>query len=495
MRGFLDPVKMSLRNKLILARECHTQENTIFLMLMEILELWKATLGELELTISKPSFTTWFKQTKLLEISDERAVISVPNTFTQRFLEHKYNPAIIKSLQNVSGQKIKEVTYKTHTSSMLNTLDLSSKDVSSVLASSFIDNTASMNTLPIDAHGLNPRYTFENFVVGKANESAFAAAQAVVANPGVTYNPLFIYGSTGLGKTHLLQAVGHYLLKKNPDLNIIYVTCENFVNDFVSYLQTGRAKEFKDRYRNVDLFLVDDVQFFIGKAGSIEEFFNTFNELHQHNKQMVFTCDRQPDAIPTIEPRMISRFKSGIAAEIISPDFETRTAILASKCKDKGFFLDNDSIHFVASIIQSNVRELEGALNKIIAVHQFKNIKPSLSTVKSILSTMVVNTNQNQSISPKAFIEAVANFYNLKFDDLIGKNKEQRVAMPRQIAMFLLRKDTNYSFPFIGQEVGGRDHTTVMHAYNKISKELEVNNRLREEIEMIKKRVYLVEKP
>ena len=460
-------------------------------MLMDISELWKATLGELELTISKPSFTTWFKQTKLLEISETNAVISVPNTFTQRFLEHKYNPAIIKSLQNVSGHKIKEVTYKTHSASMVNTLD-QSKDVSGV---GVIYPSAPMANLPVDSHGLNPRYTFENFVVGKANESAFAAAQAVVANPGVTYNPLFIYGSAGLGKTHLLQAVGHYLLKKNSGLKIIYVTCEAYVNDFINCVQTKHAREFKDRYRNVDLFLVDDVQFLVGKTGSIEEFFHTFNELHQHNKQMVFTCDRQPDAIPTIEPRMISRFKSGITAEIIAPDFETRSAILASKCKDKGFYLDNDSNHYVASIIQSNVRELEGALNKIIAVHQFKNIKPSLSTIKSVLSTMVVNTNQNQSVSPKTFLEAVAAFYNLKMDDLIGKNKEQRVALPRQIAMFLLRKDTSYSFPFIGHEVGGRDHTTVMHAYNKISKELEVNNRLREEIEMIKKRVYLVEKP
>lgn len=494
MRAILDPVKITLTTLKKLALACHTQENTIFLMLMDILELWKATLGELELTISKPSFTTWFKQTKLLEISDERAVISVPNTFTQRFLEHKYNPAIIKSLQNVSGVKIKEVTYKTHASAMISMQDQVQREISSA-ANASLYTAAPTATLPVDIHGLNPRYTFENFVVGRANESAFAAAQAVVANPGVTYNPLFIYGNTGLGKTHLLQAVGHYLLKKNPNLKIIYVTCENYVNDFINYLHTSRILEFKNRYRKADLFLVDDVQFLVGKGGSIEEFFNTFNELHQHNKQMVFTCDRQPDAIPTIESRLISRFKSGITAEIISPDFETRAAILASKCKDKAFFLDNDSIHYVASIIQSNVRELEGALNKVIAVHQFKNIKPSLSTIKSVLSTMIVNTNQNQSISPKHFLEAVATFYNLKLDDLLGKNKEQRVALPRQIAMFLLRKDTSYSFPFIGQEVGGRDHTTVMHAYNKISKELEVNNRLREEIEMIKKRVYLVEKP
>ncbi len=464
---------------------------------MDISELWKAALGELELTISKPSFTTWFKQTKLLEIDGDHATISVPNTFTQRFLEHKYNSFIIKSLQNVSGQKIKDVFYKTHSA-----VTPIAFDGSFTPSETTVLNTASLYqspvmqgmSLPVDVHGLNPRYTFENFVVGKGNEPAFAAAQAVVSNPGIAYNPLFIYGGVGLGKTHLLQAVGHYLLKSNPNLKLLYVPCEKFVNDFIQSIHSGHAKEFKDRYRTVDLFLIDDIQFLVNKTGSIEEFFHTFNELHQYNKQMVITSDRQPDAIPTIEPRLISRFKSGITAEIFSPDFETRTAILSSKCRVQGFFLDNESIHYIASVIQSNVRELEGALNKVIAYHQFKNIKPSLSTIKAILSTMVVNTNQNQSISPKQFLEAVAGFYNLKIDDLLGKNKEQRVALPRQIAMFLLRKDTSYSFPFIGHEVGGRDHTTVMHAYNKISKALEDNHRLREEIELIKKRVYLVEK-
>lgn len=462
---------------------------------MDINELWKAALGELELSISKPSFTTWFKQTKLLDIDTEGlATIAVPSTFTQRWLSQKYNIFILRALQNVSGKKIKEVLYKVVSFSA----PAQSKEATAQKQEATAMNMPTVdqqNQALVDSRGLNPRYTFENFVVGKGNEIAFAASQAVVANPGVTYNPLFIYGGSGLGKTHLLQAIGHYLTKKVPNLKMVFVTCETFVNDYIHSVKNGKGKEFKDRYRGVDLFLIDDIQFLINKDGSQEEFFHTFNELHVHNKQIIITSDRPSKAIPTLPERLVSRFQSGMMVDISSPDFETRTAILEAKCHEVGFnFLDKESTQFIASIIQSNVRELEGALNRVIGYCQFKNVKPTLAIVKTVLSSFTTTSTQSQSISPRHMLETVASFYNLKLDDLLGKNKEQRVALPRQIAMFLLRKDTNHSFPFIGQEVGGRDHTTVMHAFNKISKQLEINHRLREEVELIKKRVYLVEK-
>ena len=324
-------------------------------MLMDINELWKAALGELELSISKPSFTTWFKQTKLLDIDDEcHATIAVPTGFTQRWLEQKYNVSILRALQNVSGKKIKEVLYKVHSFSVSATSKEAadqSHDAPTTVAPDL------KNQVLVDSRGLNPRYTFENFVVGKGNEIAYAASQAVVSNPGSTYNPLYIYGGSGLGKTHLLQAVAHFLIKKNPNLKMVYVTCEMFVNDFIHSMRSGKAKEFKDRYRGADLFLIDDIQFLVGKDASQEEFFHTFNELYMHNKPIIITSDRPSKAIPTLPERLVSRFQSGMMVDIASPDFETRTAILEAKCQEKNYQLSGKVLTYIPNFLQNRKKQ------------------------------------------------------------------------------------------------------------------------------------------
>jgi chromosomal replication initiator protein len=336
--------------------------------------------------------------------------------------------------------------------------------------------------------GLNKKYSFATFIVGKNNELAHAAAQAVANRPGDTYNPLFIYGGVGLGKTHLLQAIAHAMVQTNSSTKILYVSSEKFTNEFVLAVKEGRAKEFKDRYRNVDLLLIDDIQFIGGKEQTQEEFFHTFNELHQQGKQVVLTSDRPPKAIPALEDRLRSRFEWGMIADVSTPDLETRTAILQSKCQEKEFPMTEDIINIVASTIHSNIRELEGALNKIIAYHQLKNLEPGKETVTAILSTFEDRTIKKM-VTPRELIALVAKFYDISIDDLLGKSREKRLSFPRQIIMFLMRKDLKLSYPSIGQELGGRDHTTAMHAHSKIRNKLETDAKLKEEIELIKQQL------
>ncbi|MBI4992673.1 MAG: chromosomal replication initiator protein DnaA [Candidatus Magasanikbacteria bacterium] len=338
--------------------------------------------------------------------------------------------------------------------------------------------------------GLNQNYVFDAFVVGKGNELAHAAAQAVVNRPGEAYNPLFIYGGVGLGKTHLLQAIGHGLLEKNPQTKILYVSSERFTNDFVSSVKEGRAKEFKDRYRNVDLLLIDDIQFIGGKEQTQEEFFHTFNELHQQHKQVVMTSDRPPKAIPSLEDRLRSRFEWGMIVDVAAPDMETRVAILQTKCQEKAFFLDQKLVQMVAVSIQSNIRELEGVLNKIIAVHQLKNMAPNEESVRSVLSTLEAQ-NLKRSATPKDIVGVVSEFYGVGLDDIVGKSREKRLAGPRQVVMFLLRNELKMSYPAIGDELGGRDHTTAMHAHTKVGTELENDLKLKQDIDAIKQKLYL----
>jgi chromosomal replication initiator protein len=339
--------------------------------------------------------------------------------------------------------------------------------------------------------GLNPRYCFETFVVGKTNELAHAAAMAVSAKPGDVYNPLFIYGGSGLGKTHLLQAVGHHLMENNSQIKILYVTCEKFTNDFIQAVRGGRGKDFKDIYRNVDVLLMDDIQFIAGKESTQEEFFHTFNTLHQNNKQIVITSDRSPKDIQGLENRLLSRFEWGMITDVSSPDFETRVAILEAKTRDKNLQLSSEILRYVAGTVQLNVRELEGALNKIIAYHQFKNTSPNLESVQSLLQSFVPNVPK-RNITPRRLIEIVTAYYDLTLDEIMGKSREQRLAFPRQIAMYLLREEGKCSFPSIGDHVGGRDHTTAMHACSKINDLLKTDEQLRRDINLIREKLYTV---
>jgi len=414
----------------------------------------------------------------------------VPNAFTKAYIEKKYHQPIVKSLERVTGKPVRRVGYKVESIKNLEKQEviLEAQQQPQVAPNPLL-GAAVAQTRTNSATGLNPRYTFESFIVGKSNELAHAACQAVASRPGDAYNPLFVYGGVGLGKTHLLQAIGNQMYAENNEKKILYVSIDKFTNDFISAVREGRAKEVKDIYRTVDVLIVDDIQFISGKERTQEEFFHTFNELHQQHKQIVISSDRPPKAIPGLEDRLQSRFGWGMIVDTSMPDIETRVAILDARCREKSFLIDIKILQHVATMVQNNIRELEGALNKIIAYHQFKNTEPSEESVRSIMASME-GASVRRSITPQAVIDVVSDFYGITTDHILGKSREKRFAQPRQVIMFLLRKDLGMSFPSIGNELGGRDHTTAMHAHQKIEKTIEDNLKLRQEIEMIKQRVY-----
>jgi len=452
-------------------------------------EIWQSVLAEFELKVSKANFTTWFRNTGIAEFQDGQVVICVPNTFTKSWLEKKYHSELVRALERITGKPIKKVAYRVENIKNIQEWECKLMPMMISTAETPLYSPNPYKTNPVSQFGLNPKYVFRAFIVGKGNELAHAAAQAVVERPGEAYNPLFIYGGVGLGKTHLIQAVGHAMLGKNAHTKILYVSSEKFTNEFIAGIKETRTKEFRDRYRNIDLLLIDDIQFIAGKEQTQEEFFHTFNELHQQGKQVVLTSDRPPKAIPALEDRLRSRLEWGMIADISPPDLETRVAILQAKSQEKGFALPPLLVQLVAATIQSNIRELEGALNKIIAFHQLKNIEPSKETVKSILTTFESHS-MKKSLTPRELIAEVARFYDIGVDDILGKSREKKLSFPRQIIMFLLRKELKMSYPAIGSELGGRDHTTAMHAHTKISTEVENDLKIKQEVEILKQRMY-----
>ncbi len=462
-------------------------------------EIWQAVLAELELSISKPNFVTWFKNTDIVSYQDGCVVVCVPNEFNRAWMEKKYNQMIVKSLERVTGKPIKKLEYKIcsiksiSAQPLVNESGNKTEEFSTVAppAGGF-SNVPSETMAPprVGEFGLNQKYVFETFVVGGGSELAYAAAQAVVNKPGEAYNPLFIYGGVGLGKTHLIQAIGNHLLKLRPETSIMYASAEKFTNDYISSMRDGSAKNFQNRYRNIDVLLIDDIQFISGKEKSQESFFHTFNDLHQQNKQVVMTSDRPPKAIPALEDRLKSRFEWGMIVDVAPPDLETRIAILQKKCLEKNFSLPQNILPVVAATFQRNIRELEGALNKIIAWHQLKAMDPTLESVKSLLSSLEVRSI-HRSVTPQQIIDAASQFYAINIADLLGQSREKKFSFPRQIIMHLMRKELSMSYPAIGNELGGRDHTTAMHADNKISRESENDSKLKQEIELIKQKLYI----
>ncbi|MFH1745004.1 MAG: chromosomal replication initiator protein DnaA [bacterium] len=443
-------------------------------------QLWQAVLGEIEIGLSRANFTTWFKNTFISSFEKDRVIICVPNAFTKTWLEKKYHDKIAKAVENIGNTKIKEIFYKVEMRK--NTPE-----------NSFVNNETAQPTtnetesVPLNRFGLNTKYMFDHFIVGKGNELAHAASRAVASNPGRAYNPLFIYGGVGLGKTHLLQAIGHEISQKGGQ--VLYVTCEKFTNDYVAAIKSGQTNSFKEKYRNVDILLIDDIQFMAGKDGTQQEFFHTFNELHQTDKQIVLTSDRPPKSIPALEKRLLSRFEWGMIADVTVPDIETRVAILESKCREKNYSLELGMLYFIANNVQNNIRELEGALNRIVVSHEFNNSKPTIDSIKNVLSNIISNV-KSKSTSNKDIINSVSVFFNINIKDIVGKSRKKELVYPRQIVMYLMRKEINASYPTIGQEVGGRDHTTAIHAYNKIEGELEKNERIKQDIDSIKQALY-----
>ncbi|MDD3101564.1 MAG: chromosomal replication initiator protein DnaA [Patescibacteria group bacterium] len=452
-------------------------------------QLWQIVLGDLELSISKANFKTWLQNTRISQIEDngETVIVSVPNTFTQTWLERKYHRDILKSLQGATDDKVKKVIYRVETSQSIKPSQPLAIELEELKEISTQKESETKNET--NSHGLNPKYTFETFIVGSGNELANAASLAAAGQPGKKYNPLFIYGGVGLGKTHLLQAIGHVILKKNPKVKFLYTNAEKFTNEFIQAVGNGSMDKFRKNYRNLDILLIDDFQFMAGKERTQEEFFHTFNTLYQDGRQIVITSDRPPKAIPALEDRLTSRLEWGLIADINPPDLETRLAILKAKCQEKKYGLSEDVLQYLAAQIQSNIRELEGALNKIMAYHELHKIELDLPTVKNILVSLTTQPKKS-FLQPKQIIEAVANFYGIRVDEVTGDSRKRELVVPRQISMFLMREEIDASFPLIGKALGNRDHTTAMHAYSKIKQSVAEGGRVKQEIDLIKQRLY-----
>jgi len=442
-------------------------------------KIWQVVLAELELSIPKANFKTWFQNTSLSKIEEDTktAVIMVPNNFTKNWLEKRYHKNILKILEKATDGEIKKIRYEYETGKP-------------PLSPKFLESfKVSVQKEKVNGFGLNPNYTFERFVAGKENELAYAASCAVAKNPGKKYNPLFIYGGVGLGKTHLLHAIGHAILEKNRYLKVLCTNAEKFTNEFVEAIRSGTMEKFNKNYRNLDVFLIDDIQFMAGKKGTQEAFFHIFNSLHQIDKQIVITSDRPPKTIPTLEDRMVSRFEWGLIADIIPPGLEMRLAILRAKCQEKKFFLSDEILNYLASQITNNVRELEGVLNRLMVYRDFHGIELDLAVTKSIINSLSTGSNK-KFVRLKEVLETVSDFYNIKVSEMIGPSRKKELVEPRQVAMYLLREELKTSFPLIGKEFGNRDHTTVMHSYEKIKKEVEAEGRKKQEIDFIKQKLY-----
>lgn len=442
-------------------------------------QLWQAILGSLEISLSKANFNTWFKNTNIIEHGPDFIIISVPSAFNRDWIAAKYHQEMLKALKSIAPE-VKEIKYQLGTAQPASSI---LKNGPTPQQSQSNQPTQSTKTQqPIS--NLNPKYTFDTLIIGKNNELAHAACVAVAKTPGTQYNPLFLYGGVGLGKTHMMQAVGQKLLESNPKTKILYVTSEKFTNDYINaIINKNRMEDFKKTYRGVDVLLIDDIQFLAAKEGTQEEFFHTFNELRDHGKQIIITSDRPPKEIPSIEQRLVSRFEWGMVADIQAPDLETRMAILRTKMEKRGVVIDEEILFYIAENIQNNVRELEGALNRLAVYQQMENKGLFLEQAKSILASII--SAKKRVSSPKKIAESVAVFYNITFNDLIKQSRKKEFVKPRQVAMYLIRRELESSFPSIGDFFGGRDHTTVMHAVQKIEDLISEKEVFKQEVDLI----------
>jgi chromosomal replication initiator protein len=450
-------------------------------------QLWQSVLGEIELSVSKGSFMTWFKNTVLLKAEDGQVVVGVPNVFGKQQLEVKYADFLKEALEN-NGVKVKTLEFKIH--SVIKTAEQKKAEAEAQTQSQNRSQAAAQNAnnrpLSVSKQGLNSKYTFDTFIEGSGNELAHTACLAIVDNPGNRYNPLFVYGGVGLGKTHLIQAVGNEIIKRNPKTQVAYITTEQFVNEFLDHIRY-KKKGFSERYRTADVLIVDDMQFIAGKEKTQEEFFHTFNALHQANKQIIISSDKPPKSIPTLEERLRSRFEWGMTIDIQPPDFETRCAILQAKAGQHGVTLDQDVIEYLATHVQSNVRELEGSLNQLLAHSEMRNVEPSMDVATSLMSSARMRPKH---ITPKQVIERTAKHFQIDIDEITGPKRDKDIVVPRQIAMYLLRSELHLSFPKVARELGRKDHTTAIHSVEKIEKGLSFDQLMRQHVNEIKERLY-----
>ncbi|MEK7626368.1 MAG: chromosomal replication initiator protein DnaA [Patescibacteria group bacterium] len=443
--------------------------------------LWKTVLGEIELSVSKGNFVTWFKNTRLVSVNDQAVVIGVPNVFIQNQLEKRFKEMLVEIIQKngVSDPKI----------SFQNLPVSQTRKDDEVVVLTHTANAPSAKPQTVDGithsyrAGINTRYTFDNFVVGGSNELAYAACQGVATNPGSKYNPLFLYGGVGIGKTHLIQAVGNEIIKNNPNAQVVYISTEQFVQEFLDAIRYKKNTDFAGYYRGADVLIVDDIQFIAGKEKTQEEFFHTFNALHQANKQIIMSSDRHPGDIPTLSERLQSRFGWGMAIDMYAPDFETRCAIISQKSSASGFDFSAELVEYLAGVIKNNIRELEGIINQIVAFCEMREIEPSVEMAKALFGKL---GGRPRHFSPKRVIDVVANRYSVSVEDILSPKRDKDIVFPRHIAMFILRDELHLSFPKIAVALGRKDHTTAIHSVEKIARELSLDPRLKSEVEEIR---------
>ena len=449
---------------------------------MESNLLWKSVLGEIELNISPSIYATWFKKTKLLSHGSEELVIGVPNAFTQRQLETQYKTLIKKALSK-NRVDCKAVSYRILSQNQTKTRETGKSD--SLTGTGGLAGKSNLWSRDY-RQGLNSKYTFENFIPGPGNDLAYAAAGAVVNNLGCKYNPLFVYGGVGIGKTHLIQAVGNEALNKNPQLKVVYITIEQFVQEFTDAIRHKQIGAFTNKYRKTDILIIDDIQFIANKQKTQEEFFHTFNILHEAGKQIIISSDQPPNTIPTLEERLKSRFQMGMAIDMQIPDLETRCAILKFKAEKMDLKIENECIEFLADNISTNIRILEGVLNQLNVfseIHQVNLV--TLRLAKNIFETQFKKT-RSPKLTIKRIIEKTAHHYQVNINDLISPKRDREIVLPRQIAMYLMRRELHSSFPKIAQSLGRKDHTTAIHSVEKIEKQLVHNEDLKESLVRIK---------
>lgn len=449
-------------------------------------DVWNRTLDILENELSRPSFETWLKSTQLLNFDGSEMIIVVPNVFAKDWIETRYYNLIKDTLQLIVDQEVR-----------LKFVLPSTKEYEIYAQKKQEENKVFSHHQPSAAEptaihpNLNAKYTFDTFVIGNSNRFAHAASLAVAETPAKTYNPLFIYGGVGLGKTHLMHAIGHYVISHYDHLRVMYVTSEKFTNELINAIQEGKTEEFRNKYRTIDVLLIDDIQFLAKKERTQEEFFHTFNALHEANKQIVISSDRPPKEIPTLEDRLRSRFEWGLITDIQPPDLETRIAILRKKAQTEKLDLPDEALIYIANKIHSNIRELEGALIKLAAYASITKKEVTIDVVEEALKDLVPATKP-PVITAQRIQEKVAGYFNLRVDDFKSKKRTRNIAYPRQIAMYLTRELTELSLPRIGDEFGGRDHTTVIHACDKITKDLEKDENLKQ---MINELIKIIKEP
>lgn len=441
-------------------------------------DLWGKTLNVIEKKISKPSFETWLKSTKAIALNKNTLIVEAPNDFAREWLDGNYKEILTEILYELIGENM-SLKFVIPESNMDDLIMVSPANKKPAKPEVITDSAQ---------HMLNPKYTFETFVIGSGNRFAHAASLAVAEAPAKAYNPLFIYGGVGLGKTHLMHAIGHYVLEHNPMAKVVYLTSEKFTNEFINSIRDNRPDDFRNKYRNVDILLIDDIQFLAGKESTQEEFFHTFNTLHEENKQIIISSDRPPREIPTLEDRLRSRFEWGLITDITPPDLETRIAILRKKAKADGLDIPNEVMLYIANQIDSNIRELEGALIRVVAYSSLENKDINADLAAEALKS-IIPSSKPRVITIQDIQRVVGEQFGVKLEDFSAKKRTKSIAFPRQIAMYLSRELTDFSLPKIGEEFGGRDHTTVIHAHEKISNLIKTDPQFQKQIQELENKL------